>query len=59
MSGKRRQNKMEITSITNNLVKETAKLSQKKYRNETKMFFELVAYNPKMTFAIFKINYEK
>lgn len=29
---------MEITSTTNNLVKETAKLSQKKYRNETKMF---------------------
>ena len=28
-------------------------------KNETKMFFELVAYNPKMTFAIFKINYEK
>ena len=29
---------MEITSTTNNLVKEAAKLAQKKYRNETKMF---------------------
>lgn len=28
----------EITSTTNNLVKETAKLAQKKYRNETKRF---------------------
>jgi len=28
----------EITSTTNNLVKETAKLAQKKYRNETKLF---------------------
>lgn len=28
----------EITSTTNNLIKETAKLAQKKYRNETKMF---------------------
>ena len=29
---------MEITSTTNNLVKEVAKLAQKKYRNETKLF---------------------
>jgi len=29
---------MEITSTTNNLVKETAKLSQKKYRTQTKLF---------------------
>ena len=29
---------MEITSTTNNLVKDTAKLAQKKYRNETKLF---------------------
>ncbi len=28
----------EITSTTNNLVKETAKLAQKKYRTETKLF---------------------
>ena len=29
---------IEITSTTNNLVKETAKLAQKKYRNESKLF---------------------
>ncbi len=29
---------IEINSTTNNLVKETAKLAQKKYRNETKLF---------------------
>lgn len=29
---------MEITSTTNNLVKDIAKLAQKKYRNETKLF---------------------
>ncbi len=29
---------MEITSTTNNLVKEVAKLAQKKYRNETRLF---------------------
>lgn len=29
---------MEITSTTNTLVKEVAKLAQKKYRNETKLF---------------------
>ena len=29
---------MEITSTTNNLVKDVSKLAQKKYRNETKLF---------------------
>ena len=29
---------IEITSLTNDVVKETVKLQQKKYREETKMF---------------------